>query len=133
MATAIDTMKETVAYLERSGETRDILYLDELSHLGYYYHEMGDTRNTFAVTQRTVDAFESSGRGETRPALTAQHNLAMCLLGFGEVKNAFAVESRTISRARAGANEVQIEASYSNGCGSTNPRRRCNLSMPRSL
>ncbi len=118
MASAIATMKQALAYLEKHGATKDDLYVDLLSHLGFYYHEMGDSKNTFEVTQRTVNAFEENGQGETQPALTAQHNLAMSLAGFGEIKTAIEIEAKTIARAHSDASDGQVSSTFSNGIGS---------------
>ena len=118
MVSAIATMKQALAYLEKHGATKDDLYVDLLSHLGFYYHEMADSKNTFEVTQRTVKAFEENGQGETQPALTAQHNLAMSLAGFGEIKTAIEIEAKTIARARSDASDGPVSSTFSNGIGS---------------
>jgi tetratricopeptide (TPR) repeat protein len=127
MASAIAIMKQALDYLEKHGATKDDLYVDLLSHLGYYYHEMGDSKNTFEVTQRTVATFEENGQAETHPAIMAQHNLAMTLASFGEIRSAIAVETKTIAREVGETRDGQVNSTFSNGIGSMQLR----LNQPR--
>jgi serine/threonine-protein kinase len=102
-----DTMKATqiaqkaLSMLERMGETHDLRYPGLLGRISDYYKAVGDTRRGFDYGERSLNAYENNGLGDSDPSMTAKHNLASSLSGFGEVKAACARETEVISRLQA--------------------------------
>jgi eukaryotic-like serine/threonine-protein kinase len=109
---AIDTLTQDLALMDQHGDTRSSDYGSLLSHIGYYYSALGDTKHAFEFAQREVAFSDSTGRGETAYAVMAYHNLAAELNRSGETQAAYKVETQTVSRARGSSRDGTIQAPY---------------------
>jgi tetratricopeptide (TPR) repeat protein len=89
---------KALALLEQSDETHDFRYSDLLGHIADYYKEAGDTYKGFDYVERALAAAERNGLGDTDAAMTAAHNVASSLIGFGEIKEGCAREKDLVAR-----------------------------------
>jgi eukaryotic-like serine/threonine-protein kinase len=89
---------QALALLEQSGATHDLRYADLLGRIADYYKEAGDTHKGFDYVERALEAAERNGLGDTDAAMTAVHNVASSLTGFGELKEGCAREARLVDR-----------------------------------
>jgi tetratricopeptide (TPR) repeat protein len=92
---------QALALLEQVDETHDVRYSELLGRLADYYKATGNTHKGFEYVERALAAAESNGLGDTDASMTAMHNVASSLMGFGEVKEACAREKDVISRLQA--------------------------------
>ncbi|HEY3849875.1 MAG TPA: protein kinase [Steroidobacteraceae bacterium] len=90
--------EQALALLEQSGATHDLRYTDLLGRIADYYKEAGDTHKGFEYVARALAAAERDGLGDTDAAMTAMHNVASSLTGFGELKEACSREARLVDR-----------------------------------
>jgi eukaryotic-like serine/threonine-protein kinase len=97
-AAALPIAENALLLLERAGATRDLRYSALLGRISDYYKEIGDQHKGFEYVQRELAAAESAGLGDTDFAMTAIHNVASTLMGFGEVNAACAREKDVILR-----------------------------------
>jgi eukaryotic-like serine/threonine-protein kinase len=95
---AVPIAEEALALLERIGETRDLRYSSLLGRIADYYKEVGNTHKGFEYVEREFAVAERSGLADTDFAMTAAHNVASTLMGFGEVNAACSQEGDLISR-----------------------------------
>jgi eukaryotic-like serine/threonine-protein kinase len=114
MPEAINILTRSLALMDQQGDNRSSDYGSLLSHIGYYYSALGDTKNAFEFAQREVAFSDSTGRGETAYAVMAYHNLASELNRTGETQAAYKVETQTIARARGGG-QGAVSPTYLNG------------------
>ena len=98
---AIKIAERALALLESMGELHDMRYPSLLGKISDFYKEAGDTHAGFAYGERSLAASEDIGLGDTDQSMTAMHNLASSLSGFGEVKAACAREQEVVSRLQA--------------------------------
>ena len=87
-----------LALLEQAGATHDLRYSDLLGRIADYYKGTGDTRQGFEYVERALTAAERDGLGDTDAGMTAVHNVASSLVGFGELKEACSREARLVER-----------------------------------
>jgi tetratricopeptide (TPR) repeat protein len=95
---ATQVAEQALALLEQAGATHDLRYADLLGHIADYYKEAGDTHKGFEYVARALAATERDGLGDTDAAMTAMHNVASSLNGFGELKEACSREARLVER-----------------------------------
>jgi eukaryotic-like serine/threonine-protein kinase len=95
---ATQIAERALALLEQAGATHDLRYADLLGRIADYYKEAGDTHQGFEYVARALAATERDGLGDTDAAMTAMHNVASSLNGFGELKEACAREARLVDR-----------------------------------
>jgi tetratricopeptide (TPR) repeat protein len=112
---ATQIAEKALAMMEQANETRDIRYSDLLGRIADYYKEAGDTHRGFDYVVRALEAAENNGFGDTDGAMTAEHNLASTLMGFGEVKEACAREARLVSRLESTGRTVITAMAVLNG------------------
>jgi eukaryotic-like serine/threonine-protein kinase len=93
--------ERALVLLENLGETHDMRYPSLLGRISDYYKEAGDTHAGFAYGERSLASLENNGLGDTDQSMTAIHNLASSLSGFGEIKAACAREKEVVSRLQA--------------------------------
>ena len=98
---AAQKAEKALVMLEHMGETHDMRYPGLLGRISDYYKSQGDTRRGFKYGERSLNAYENNGLGDTDQSMTATHNLASSLSGFGEVKAACAREQEVVSRLQA--------------------------------
>jgi serine/threonine protein kinase len=98
---ALPIAESALALLERAGATHDLRYSALLGRIADYYKEVGDTHKGFEYVERELAAAENSGLADTDFAMTAIHNVASTLMGFGEVSSACAREKDLIQRLQA--------------------------------
>ena len=89
---------QALALLEQAGATHDLRYSDLLGRIADYYKGTGDTRQGFEYVERALIAAERDGLGDTDAGMTAVHNVASSLIGFGELKEACSREARLVER-----------------------------------
>ncbi len=89
---------QALALLEQSGATHDLRYSDLLGRIADYYKSAGDTHKGFEYVERALAAAERNGLGDTDAAMTAVHNVASSLTGFGELKEGCSREARLVDR-----------------------------------
>jgi eukaryotic-like serine/threonine-protein kinase len=90
--------EKALALLEQADKTHDFRYADLLGHIADYYKEAGDTYRGFDYVERALAAIERNGLGDTDAAMTAMHNVASSLIGFGEFKEGCAREKDLVAR-----------------------------------
>jgi tetratricopeptide (TPR) repeat protein len=90
--------EQALALVEQAGATHDLRYTDLLGHIADYYKETGDTHKGFEYVERALTADERNGLGDTDAAMTAVHNVASSLIGFGELKEGCSREARLVDR-----------------------------------
>jgi hypothetical protein len=93
--------EKALGLLESMGETHDMRYPTLLGRISDYYKEAGDTHTGFSYGERALATAENNGLGDTDQSMTAMHNLASSLNGFGETKAACAREQQVVSRLQA--------------------------------
>jgi serine/threonine-protein kinase len=81
---AIRALEEARALLERTGETRGLLYTSVLNDLGGIHYGAGRPRDSLAINDVLLLAFERNGRGGTVGMATIVHNRAALLFMLGE-------------------------------------------------
>jgi serine/threonine-protein kinase len=89
---------QALALLEQSGATHDLRYSELLGRIADYYKSAGDTHKGFEYVERALAAAERNGLGDTDAAMTAVHNVASSLTGFGELKEGCSREARLVDR-----------------------------------
>ena len=87
---------QALALLEQAGATHDLRYSELLGRIADYYKETGDTHKGFEYVARALSAAERDGLGDTDAGMTAVHNVASSLIGFGELKEACSREARLV-------------------------------------
>jgi eukaryotic-like serine/threonine-protein kinase len=87
--------------LEQLDETHDMRYPGLLGRTSDFYKESGDTHQGYEYMVRALKAYESNGLTNTDVYMTAVHNMASSLMGFGEVREACSREEQVISRLQA--------------------------------
>jgi hypothetical protein len=97
-AAATQIAGKALALMEQLDETHDLRYSELLGRTADYYKEAGNTQKGFEYVERALAAAERNGFGDTDASMTAMHNLASTLMGFGEVKEACSREKEVISR-----------------------------------
>jgi len=97
-AAAIQIAEKALALLEAAGQTRDIRYPGLLGRIAGYYKNAGNTHQGYEYGERALEASRRNGLEDTDSTLTAEHNVASSLLGFGEVKEGCAREKDVITR-----------------------------------
>ena len=95
---ATQIAQQALALLEQAGATHDLRYSDLLGRIADYYKEAGDTHKGFEYVERALNAAERDGLGDTDAAMTAVHNVASSLIGFGELKEGCSREARLVAR-----------------------------------
>jgi eukaryotic-like serine/threonine-protein kinase len=95
---ATQIAQQALALLEQAGATHDLRYSDLLGRIADYYKSAGDTRNGFEYVERALTAAERDGLGDTDAGMTAVHNVASSLIGFGELKEGCSREARLVDR-----------------------------------
>ncbi len=123
---AIEILTQALSVMEQRGDTRGSSYGSLLSHIGFYYSTIGDTKHAFEFAQREVAFCQATGRGETAYAVMAYHNLSAELGRSGETQAAYQAETQTIARARGTSRDGVVQPPYINGYGTLQFR----LNMP---
>ena len=100
-AAATKVAGQALAMLEQAGATHELRYADLLGHIADYYKSAGDTHKGFEYVERALAATERDGLGDTDAAMTAAHNVASSLIGFGEIKEACGREASLVDRLQA--------------------------------
>ena len=95
---ATQIAEQALALLEQAGATHDLRYSDLLGRIADYYKAAGDTHKGFEYVERALAAAERDGLGDTDAAMTAVHNVASSLIGFGELKEGCSREARLVDR-----------------------------------
>ena len=95
---AIKIAEQALTLLEQAGATHDLRHSSLMGRIADYYKEAGDTHKGFEYVERALAAAERSGLGDTDAAMTAVHNVASSLAGFGELKEGCAREARLVDR-----------------------------------
>jgi serine/threonine-protein kinase len=95
---ATKTAEQALALLEQAGATHDLRYSDLLGRIADYYKASGDTHKGFEYVERALAAAERDGLGDTDAAMTAVHNVASSLIGFGELKEGCSREAHLVDR-----------------------------------
>jgi eukaryotic-like serine/threonine-protein kinase len=98
---ATQIAEQALALLEQAGATHDLRYSDLLGNIADYYKKAGDTHKGFEYVERALAAAERDGLGDTDAAMTAVHNVASSLIGFGELKEGCSREARLVDRLEA--------------------------------
>ncbi|HTV96319.1 MAG TPA: serine/threonine-protein kinase [Steroidobacteraceae bacterium] len=98
---ATQIAEQALALLEHAGATHGLRYSDLLGNIADYYKGAGDTHKGFEFVERALTAAERNGLGDTDAAMTAVHNVASSLIGFGELKEACSREARLVDRLQA--------------------------------
>jgi serine/threonine-protein kinase len=98
---AVQTLETAKALLERTGNTRVLLYTSVLNDLGFVLFGAGRLRESLAINETLIEAFERNGRGETLGAANMLHNRAALLLDLGEVSASEAQARSARERVRA--------------------------------
>ena len=93
--------EKALALLEEAGETHDVRYAGLLGRIADYYKATGNSHKGFEYVERALAVAEKNGLGDTDASMTAKHNVASGLMGFGEVKHACAREAEVVSRLQA--------------------------------
>jgi eukaryotic-like serine/threonine-protein kinase len=89
---------QALALLEQAGATHDLRYSDLLGRIADYYKATGDTHKGFEYVERALTAAERDGLGDTDAGMTAVHNVASSLIGFGELKDGCSREAHLVDR-----------------------------------
>ena len=105
-AAATKIAVKALALLEQADETHDVRYPDLLGRIADYYKEAGDTKTGFDYVSRALAATEKNGLGDTDGAMTAIHNVASTLAGFGELNEACAREKDLIARLQSSGRTI---------------------------
>jgi eukaryotic-like serine/threonine-protein kinase len=100
-AAAAQIATRALTMLEQLDETHDTRYPGLLGKTSDYYKVSGDTHQGFEYMVRALSAYENNGLTNTDVYMTALHNMASSLMGFGEVREACAREQQVISRLQA--------------------------------
>jgi tetratricopeptide (TPR) repeat protein len=95
---ATQLAQQALALLEQAGATHDLRYSDLLGRIADYYKTTGDTHKGFEYVERALTAAERDGLGDTDAGMTAVHNVASSLIGFGELKEGCSREARLVDR-----------------------------------
>jgi eukaryotic-like serine/threonine-protein kinase len=103
---ATQIAQQALALLEQAGATHDLRYSDLLGRIADYYKATGDTHKGFEYVERALTAAERDGLGDTDAAMTAVHNVASSLIGFGELKEGCSREARLVERLESTARTV---------------------------
>jgi len=103
---ATQIAQQALALLEQAGATHDLRYSDLLGRIADYYKATGDTHKGFEYVERALAAAERDGLGDTDAAMTAVHNVASSLIGFGELKEGCSREARLVERLESTARTV---------------------------
>jgi serine/threonine protein kinase len=90
--------EQALALLEQAGATHDLRYSTLLGKIADYYKSAGNTQKGFEYVERALTAAERDGLGDTDAAMTAVHNVASSLVGFGELKEGCSREARLVDR-----------------------------------
>ena len=98
---AIQYAEKALGLLEGAGETHDVRYPELLGRVADYYKATGNSHKGFEYGERALAAAEKNGLGDTDASMTAMHNVASSLMGFGEVGQACAREEQVVSKLRA--------------------------------
>jgi eukaryotic-like serine/threonine-protein kinase len=123
---AIEILTQALSLMEQAGDTRSSSYGSLLSHIGFYYSTVGDTKHAYEFAQREVEFAQATGRGETAYAVMAYHNLASELGRSGETQAAYQAETQTIARAKGGSRDGVVQPPYINSYGTLQSR----MNMP---
>lgn len=105
-ASATKIAERALATLEQADQTHDLRYSDLLGRIADYYKEAGNTTAGFDYVSRALAAAERNGLGDTDAAMTAIHNVASSLVGFGEVHEACAREKDLIARLQSSGRSI---------------------------
>jgi tetratricopeptide (TPR) repeat protein len=100
-AAAAHIATRALTMLEQLDETHDTRYPGLLGKASDYYKVSGDTHQGFEYMVRALNAYENNGLTNTDVYMTALHNMASSLSGFGEVREACSREQQLISRLQA--------------------------------
>jgi tetratricopeptide (TPR) repeat protein len=100
-AAAAQIAERALRMLEQLNETHDLRYPGLLGKTSDYYKVSGDTHQGFEYMVRALNAYENNGLTNTDVYMTALHNMASSLSGFGEVREACSREQQLISRLQA--------------------------------
>jgi eukaryotic-like serine/threonine-protein kinase len=100
-AAAAQIATKALTMLEQLDETHDTRYPGLLGKASDYYKVSGDTHQGFEYMVRALNAYENNGLTNTDVYMTALHNMASSLSGFGEVREACSREQQLISRLQA--------------------------------
>ncbi len=103
-ATLID--QQALTLLEQQHATQDERYPELLGRIADYYKQVGNTKKGFEYTEAALNAFERDGLGDTDTAMTALHNVASSLSGFGEIKEACAREKEVVTRLQSTGRDI---------------------------
>ena len=98
---AAQIAERALTMLEQRNETHDMRYPGLLGKTSDYHKISGDTHQGFEYMVRALNAYESNGLTNTDVYMTALHNMASSLSGFGEVREACSREQQLISRLQA--------------------------------
>jgi len=98
---AAQIAERALTMLEQLDETHDLRYPGLLGKASDYYKVSGDTHQGFEYMVRALNAYENNGLTNTDVYMTALHNMASSLSGFGEVREACTREQQLISRLQA--------------------------------
>ena len=97
-ATGEANLRKAQQLLERSGNTRGLLYHAVLTDLGGVLFRTSRFREALALNELTADALDRNGRGGTLGRVTVAANRASLLMRLGEVRGAEAAASEAIRR-----------------------------------
>jgi tetratricopeptide (TPR) repeat protein len=98
---AVLTLQTAQALLERTGNTRILPYTSVLNDLGLVLFRAGRLRESLAINEALIQAFERNGRGGTLGSANMQHNRAALLLDLGEISASEAQARAARERVRA--------------------------------
>jgi serine/threonine-protein kinase len=107
--------EKALILLEQVDETHDVRYPDLLGRIADYYKEAGNTRKGFEYVSRALAAEERNGLGDTDAAMTALHNVASSLMGFGEVRESCRREQDLVNRLQSSGRSIITAMSVLHG------------------
>jgi serine/threonine-protein kinase len=98
--------EKALGLLEQADQTHDVRYADLLGRVADYYKQAGNMKKGFEYVERALAADERDGLEDTDSTMIAKHNVASTLMGFGEVKDACAMERQVVSRVQSTGRSV---------------------------
>lgn len=98
-----------IALIEQAGLTHDVRYSSLLGNVADYYKEIGDQRTGLRYIERSLQAAQANGQGDTDSALIQIHNIAITLSNFGELREACSRERDLIRRLADSGRSIMAE------------------------
>ena len=101
--------RSALAMKERLGETRDAMYFELLSGLGWGLDDGGHPREALATFAHAMSGMDSTGRGRMLSRTIMQHDAAIVLIKLGETAEAERWLHDVLIRAAAADRQGRIE------------------------